>query len=166
MQQTGSFPCDGFCLVRRPKSCVQSNQAMIAPAFPSSRSTTAIAPSRTQCIAPTVRANTKDDDKSILFRPSRAVMFSNSLSIPGFLSSRIGLTWCQIKSDLRANSNTQADFQRTLNHLAVFVEVDVVGSAEQPRHGSGILIGQPLTAGFRRRLFICPESKRLLWINQ
>ena len=85
--------------------------------------------------------------------------------IPHFLTNRTGLNWAKILTELRFASGSDAEYHRILNGLMDFVETDVVGTSTQPRHGSGLMVGQPLTAGWRRRLYVCPVSNRLEWIR-
>ena len=87
------------------------------------------------------------------------------LAIPAFLLNRIGCTWTRVQADLRLMVHSETEYHQILQGLLAFVETNVSGTAEQPRHGSGILIGLPLTSGWRRRLFVCPESDLLFWIS-
>jgi hypothetical protein len=95
----------------------------------------------------------------------QATVVPNPLAIPSFLLNRIGWTWSQIRADLRLIVDSDPEYGRILHGLLAFVETDVVGSAEHPRHGSGILVGLPLVSGWRRRLFVCPGSDQLRWIG-
>lgn len=89
----------------------------------------------------------------------------NPLAVPSFLLHRMGWTWTRIRADLRLIVSSDAEDRQIRHGLPAFVGTDVVGTAEQPRHGSGILMGLPLTSGWRRRLFVCPDSEQLLWID-
>jgi hypothetical protein len=96
-------------------------------------------------------------------RQSRVV--PNPLVVPSFLLNRVGLTWSRIQADLRQSVSSDAEYRQILHGLLAFVETHVVGTAAHPRHGSGILMGLPLISGWRRRLFVCPESDQLMWIG-
>lgn len=98
-------------------------------------------------------------------KTSQTTILANPLAVPAFLLNRIGSTWTQIQDDLRLTVSSDAEYRRILHGLLAFIETDVAGTAEQPRHGSGILMGLPLTSGWRRRLFVCPGSDQLLWIS-
>ena len=89
----------------------------------------------------------------------------NPLAVPAFLRNRIGWTWASVQADLRLFVSSEGEYCQLMQGLLAFVETDVVGTAIHPRHGSGILTGLPLTSGWRRRLFVCPESDQLLWIG-
>ena len=89
----------------------------------------------------------------------------NPLAVPSFLLNRIGWTWTRVRADLRLLVGSDAEYRQLLHGLLAFVETDVVGTATKPQHGSGILMGLPLTSGWRRRLFVCPESDQLMWIG-
>lgn len=94
-----------------------------------------------------------------------ATILCDALAIPQFLLNRIGCPWTQVQTDLRSATRSDPEYFQMLHELTAFVETNVAGSANQPRHGSGILIGLPLTASLRRRLFVCPESNHLLRIS-
>ena len=98
-------------------------------------------------------------------KASQAAVVPNPLKVPSFLLNRIGWTWTRIRTDLRLIVGSDAEYRQILHGLLAFVETDVAGTAEQPRHGSGTLMGLPLTSGWRRRLFVCPESDQLLRIG-
>jgi len=74
------------------------------------------------------------------------------------------MSWTEIIADLRLVACSNAEFHRMLHALSEFVETSVIGTWDQPRHGSGLLTGQPLTEGWRRRLYVCPDSDQLKWI--
>ncbi|MEJ7595280.1 MAG: hypothetical protein WKF77_27485 [Planctomycetaceae bacterium] len=89
---------------------------------------------------------------------------SDFFTVPYFLTSRIGLFWHQILAELRSVTRSEAEYCRMLCVFAEFVETNVTGSSDEPEHGTGLLIGHPLTAGWRRRLYVCPATGRLLRI--
>ena len=105
-----------------------------------------------------IRATSTDED-------SRSLINSHRCRAPHFLTSRLGLSWTQILADLRSVARSEAEYCQMLHALAAFVETSVTGSSDGPRHGTGLLVGQPLTAGWRRRLYVCPGSDRLLPIT-
>jgi hypothetical protein len=61
-----------------------------------------------------------------------------------FLGARIGARWSHI-----------------LAELAELVEFRAVEENGQLYHGSGLMQGQPLQAGWRRKLYVCPTTGRL-----
>jgi hypothetical protein len=105
-----------------------------------------------------IRATSTNEDNCSLINGHRC-------RVPHFLTSRIGLSWTQILADLRSVARSEADYCQMLHVFAEFVETIVTGSSDKPRHGTGLLIGQSLTAGWRRRLYVCPVSDRLLPIT-
>gem|GEM_PF-2993994 len=86
------------------------------------------------------------------------------VTTPRFLTSRIGRKWAAILAELRSASWSNAEFHGMVHALSEFVETNAIGAWNQPRHGSGLLAGQPLTVGWRRRLYVCPDSDQLKWI--
>ena len=97
----------------------------------------------------------------------RSLINGHRFRVPHFLTSRIGLSWNQILADLRSVVQSETEYCRMLHVLADFVETNVTGGpSDELRHGTGLLIGQPLTAGWRRRLYVCPVSDRLLPITK
>ncbi len=81
--------------------------------------------------------------------------------IAGFLASRIGARWHQVLAELSDRLGNEADFRAILPRLSELVEFNVVQIDGQLFHGSGLLKGQTLLAGWRRRLYVCPVSGRL-----
>lgn len=81
--------------------------------------------------------------------------------IAGFLGSRIGARWSQILAELCDRLGSEAYFRKVLPQLSDLVEFNAVIDNGVLGHGSGLLKGQPLQAGWRRRLYVCPISGRL-----
>jgi hypothetical protein len=106
-----------------------------------------------------------DAKGSDLYADSRSPLDSDRFRMPQFLTSRIGLVWYQILAELRSITRNEAEYRRTYHVFAEFVETYVSGTSDEPKHGTGLLIGQPLTSGWRRRLYVCPASARLLRIT-
>ena len=111
------------------------------------------------------RGRATDAKGNDLDADSRSPIDSDRFRMPQFLTSRIGLVWYQILAELRSITRTEAEYCRMFYVFTEFVETNVTGSSEEPKHGTGLLIGQPLTAGWRRRLYVCPASARLLRIT-
>ena len=84
--------------------------------------------------------------------------------IAGFLASRIGCRWSRILLELA--DRLDSDFRRVLPQLADLVELDVEEHDGVLCHGSGLLGGQRLQAGWRKRLYVCPETGRLRRIER
>lgn len=81
--------------------------------------------------------------------------------IAGFLLSRLDARWSRILAELCERLGTEVDCRQVLPQLSDLVECNVVVENGELRHGSGLLRGQPLQAGWRRRFYVCPESGRL-----
>jgi hypothetical protein len=54
-----------------------------------------------------------------------------------------------------------SDFRKVLPQLMELVEFRAVEENGQLYHGSGLLQGQALQAGWRRKLYVCPATGRL-----
>ena len=91
----------------------------------------------------------------------RRTVVGSGVTIPRFLTSRIGLKWSEILAELRSAAGSESEYHCMLHGLTEFVETNVIGTWIQPRHGSGLLAGQPLTIGWRRRLYVCPATNQL-----
>lgn len=82
--------------------------------------------------------------------------------LASFLNSRIGSRWAQVLVELSDRLETEDRFRAVLPSLSELVEFRAVRRDGNLCYGSGLLMGQPLMAGWRRRLYVCPESGRLL----
>lgn len=82
--------------------------------------------------------------------------------LASFLNSRIGSKWSLVLVELCDRLETEDRFRAVLPGLGELVEFRAIRRNGQLCHGSGLLMGQPLKAGWRRRLYVCPESGRLL----
>ena len=78
-----------------------------------------------------------------------------------FLGARIGARWSQILAELADRLGMDSDFRKVLPQLTELVEFRAVEEDGQLYHGSGLLQGQPLQAGWRRKLYVCPTTGRL-----
>jgi hypothetical protein len=78
-----------------------------------------------------------------------------------FLGARIGARWSQILAELADRLGDDSNFRTVLPRLTQLVEFRAVEENGQLYHGSGLLKGQPLQAGWRRKLFVCPATGRL-----
>lgn len=85
--------------------------------------------------------------------------------IAGFLGARIGARWSLVVAELRSRLGSEIDFRCLSPQLAELVEFHVVNEGGQLLHGSGLLKGQPLQSGWRRRLYVCPTTGRLKRID-
>lgn len=103
-------------------------------------------------------------DAQVAARPDRRAIVSGGISIPSFLTNRIGQVWTNILQELRESVGTDVEYHRLVHGMMAFVETSAVGAADQPRHGTGLLAGLPLTVGWRRRLYVCPTGGQLKWI--
>jgi hypothetical protein len=83
-----------------------------------------------------------------------------------FLGSRVGCRWSRILLELEDRLGTNPDFRRLLPQLADFVEIHVAEHHGTLCHGAGLLRGQPLRAGWRKRLYVCPNTGRLRRIEE
>ena len=81
--------------------------------------------------------------------------------VSSFLMSRIGARWTEIRRELAERLGEDVDVRRVIEQLMELVEVDVVPTSGGFCHGSGLLKGQKLQAGWRRRLYVCPRTGRL-----
>lgn len=95
---------------------------------------------------------------------NRPAIFASGITIPQFLINRIGHPWTQITAELHEMAATEEEYHQIVHGLSAFVETSVIGAWNQPRHGSGLLAGQPLMIGWRRRLYVCPVGGQLRWI--
>lgn len=82
--------------------------------------------------------------------------------LASFLNSRIGCRWAQILVELSDRLETEDRFRVVLPMVGELVEFRTVYRDGKLCYGSGLLAGQPLRAGWRRRLYVCPQSGRLL----
>ena len=78
-----------------------------------------------------------------------------------FLGARIGARWSHILAELADRLGVDSDFRRVLPQLTELVEFGAVEENGQLYHGSGLTQGQPLQAGWRRKLYVCPTTGRL-----
>lgn len=78
-----------------------------------------------------------------------------------FLGARIGARWSHILAELADRLGVDSDFRKVLPQLMELVEFRAVEENGQLYHGSGLLQGQPLQAGWRRKLYVCPSTGRL-----
>jgi hypothetical protein len=85
--------------------------------------------------------------------------------IAGFLGARIGARWSLIAAELCSRLGSEIDVRSLIPQLSDLVELHVVSENGQLCHGSGLLKGQPLQAGWRRRLYVCPTTGRLKRID-
>ncbi|RLS41111.1 MAG: hypothetical protein DWH78_02895 [Planctomycetota bacterium] len=85
--------------------------------------------------------------------------------VAGFLGARIGARWSVVAAELSSRLGSEIDFRCVIPQLAELVEFHVVNIDGQLCHGSGLLKGQPLHAGWRRRLYVCPKTGRLKRID-
>jgi len=83
-----------------------------------------------------------------------------------FLASRVGCRWSRILLELEDRLGTHPDFRRLLPQLANFVEIHVAEQNGVLCHGSGLLRGQPLRTGWRKKLYVCPDTGRLRKIGE
>jgi hypothetical protein len=81
--------------------------------------------------------------------------------VSSFLASRIGARWQHVVTELCDRLGSESNYRRILPKLTELVEFQVVLENGQLYHGSGLLQGQPLQAGWRRRLYVCPITGRL-----
>lgn len=81
--------------------------------------------------------------------------------LAGFLCARIGARWDRILAELANRLGDEVEFRRVLSQLTELVEYRAVEENGQLYHGSGLLQGQPLQAGWRRKLYVCPTTGRL-----
>jgi hypothetical protein len=81
--------------------------------------------------------------------------------VAAFLNSRIGARWSQVLAELRDRLDNDSDWRRVLPQLAELVEFNVTEQDGILLHGCGLMAGQPLQSGWRRRLYVCPSSGRL-----
>jgi len=81
--------------------------------------------------------------------------------VASFLKSRIGARWNQVVAELCDKLGSEAGFHRIVPQVSELVEFNVVEADGGLCHGSGLLKGQPLQAGWRRRLYVCPTTGRL-----
>lgn len=78
-----------------------------------------------------------------------------------FLGARIGARWSHILAELADRLGVDSDFRKVLPQLTELVEFRAIEENGQLYHGSGLLQGQPLQAGWRRKLYVCPTTERL-----
>ena len=78
-----------------------------------------------------------------------------------FLGARIGARWSHILAELADRLGVDSNFRKVLPQLTELVEFRAVEEDGQLYHGSGLLQGQPLQAGWRRKLYVCPTTGRL-----
>ena len=78
-----------------------------------------------------------------------------------FLGARIGARWSHILAELADRLGVDSNFRKVLPQLTELVEFRAVEDDGQLYHGSGLLQGQPLQAGWRRKLYVCPTTGRL-----
>lgn len=83
-------------------------------------------------------------------------------TLGSFLNSRIGHRWVQVLLELSDRLETEDRFRAVLPRVGELVEFRTVERGGKLCHGSGLMMGQPLRAGWRRRLYVCPRSGRLL----
>lgn len=85
--------------------------------------------------------------------------------VAGFLASRIGARWNLVIAELCDKLGSEANLRRTLPQVSELVEFNAVAVDGKLCHGSGLLKGQRLQAGWRRRLYVCPTTGRLKRID-
>lgn len=78
-----------------------------------------------------------------------------------FLGARIGARWSHILAELADRLGVDSNFRKVLPQLSELVEFRAVEENGQLYHGTGLLKGQLLQAGWRRKLYVCPTTGRL-----
>ncbi|MCA9036392.1 MAG: hypothetical protein KDA91_14755 [Planctomycetaceae bacterium] len=76
-----------------------------------------------------------------------------------FLNERTGKPWQRVARELRLRFAQHQLSEAQIRILASdFVDFHVDDDGTQLRFSEGLLAGQPLISGWRRRLFVCPRT--------
>lgn len=81
--------------------------------------------------------------------------------VSAYLRSRLGKSWTTVLAELHSRLANEHQFRCVVSQLADHVDFHVENSNGTLRHGTGLLRGQPLLAGWRRRYYVCPDTGKL-----
>lgn len=86
--------------------------------------------------------------------------------LASFLLSRVGCRWSQVLLELKERSGSPDAAIRLSADVGQLVVENVRRDGGELRFGDGLLAGLPLRAGWRRTLYVCPMTGRLLRIPE